>query len=60
MVRNDLVSPMYTSAVRFYPVSYTGDVALRVELYGYDIGKIIVKGELNAKTNILKILYTSC
>ena len=36
--KNALAAEVYTKAIRFFPKSYSGGIALRVELYGYPTG----------------------
>ena len=45
--QNALPSEIYTKGIRFYPKSYSGGIALRVELYGYPPGTL----------NIIKFKY---
>ena len=40
--KNALPAEVYTKAIRFYPKSYSGGIALRVELYGYQAGMLNV------------------
>lgn len=37
--KNALPTEIYTRAIRFIPKSYSGGIALRVELYGYPAGR---------------------
>lgn len=38
--KNALPAEIYTKGIRFIPKSYSGDIALRVELYGYPKGML--------------------
>lgn len=40
--KNALPAEVYTKAIRFFPKSYSGGIALRVELYGYPAGMLNV------------------
>lgn len=40
--KNALPAEVYTKAIRFFPKTYSGGIALRVELYGYPAGMLNV------------------
>jgi len=38
IIRNNIDNPLNAKLIRFYPLTFTGHKALRVEVYAYPVG----------------------